>query len=122
MEARAENSRVLATVGLLLGSAGCVLVVAGLLYCATGWRYGAVVAIWAAEWGLPLVGVGTGLARFGRRGTSAIAISGGLAGNLLIAIGEVSREYDSYLVAGAIGGVAILVGIASAIARRTSKV
>jgi hypothetical protein len=68
------------------------------------------------------MGVGTGLARFGRRGTSAIALGGGLPGNLLIAVGEVSREYDSYPVAGAIGGVAILVGIASATARRTSKV
>lgn len=121
METRVESSGVLAAVGTLLVAAGCLAVIAGLLYGASGWVYSAVVAIWAAEWGLPLIGVGTGLARFGRRGTSAIALGSGLAALVLIAVGQVSREYDSSLVAGAIGVLAILVGLASAMARRTSK-
>ncbi len=94
---------------------------AGVLYCAAGWRYGAVVVIWAAQWGLPLVGLGTALARFGRRWTSVVAVGGGLGGLLLILMGEVSREYGSYFVAGAIGGVAIMVGIASAMACRKTQ-
>jgi hypothetical protein len=128
MEAGAERSGALAAIGLLLAAAGrllvavgCLLVVAGLLYCATGWRYGAVIAIWAAEWGLPLIGVGIGFVRFGRRGTSVMAFCGGLGGILLIVLGEMSRAYDSYPVAGAIGAAAILIGIASALSRRRRK-
>src|SRR5688572_21463317 len=122
MVARAESFGVLAVIGRLLVVAGCVVLGAGVLYCAAGWRYGAVVAIWAAQWGLPFVGLGTALARFGRRWSSAVAVGGGLGGLPLILMGEVSREYDSYFVAGAIGVVAILVGIASALAGRKTQV
>jgi len=122
MLARAESFGVLAIIGRLFMVAGCFVVGAGLLYCAAGWRYAAVVAIWAAQWGLPLVGLGTGLARFGCRGTSVVAVGGGSGALLLILMGEMSREYDSYFVAGAIGGVAILVGIASALSGRKTQV
>lgn len=121
MEARAESSGVLAMLGHLLVVAGCFVLGAGVLYCAAGWRYGAVVAIWAVQWGLPLIGLGTGMARFGRRGTSVVAVGGGLGGLLLILMGEMSREYDSYFVAGGIGGVSIALGVASAVARRRAK-
>lgn len=121
-DAKAESSGVLAAIGLLLVAMGCLIILLGLLYCAAGWRYGAVVAIWAAEWGLPFAGVGSGLARFGRRGASAIAIGGGLGGLLLLLVGDVSGEYDSYAATAVIGAVAIVLGIASAIARRRAKV
>ena len=122
MEARTDRSWVVAAFSWLLTVVGMLLVIAGLLYRAAGWKYGGVVAIWSAEWGLPLVGLGIGLARFGRRWAGAFAVGGGLGGIALVLFGEVTRAYDSYAVAEALGAVAILLGIASIIRHRRTKV
>ncbi len=109
---------ILTALGWLFSTAGVLLVSAGVFYAAMGWRYGTVVAIWAAQWGLPLFGVGIGLSRFGRRGTGVIAAAAGLVAGALIVLGKVSHEYDSYSLTLAIDGAAVLIGAASALSRR----
>jgi hypothetical protein len=95
---------------LLLGG-GALVIAAGLLYWAAGWRYGAVIAIWASEWGLPVVGLGAGLTWLEKRAAGGAAVGSGLAGMLLIIMGEVTGAYGSYTVpCGALDAVAILLG------------
>ena len=114
-------SEILAVFGWLLGAAGALLIAAGLLYAAAGWRYGGAVAIWTGQWGLPAVGIGLGLARFRRRGTSVVAVAAGLLALALIVLGEVSHAYDSYLITVVFDGAAISMGGASAIGRRRMR-
>ena len=75
---------VMRPMGLLLIFGGSLVVVAGLLYWAMGWRYDSTIALWAAAWGLPFIALGTGLVWMTRRpaGLAAI-ICGGLSLRLL---------------------------------------
>ena len=77
-----------------------------------------MIAIWTAEWGLPIFGVGLGLSRFGRRGTGIVAMTTGLVATGLVALGATSHEYDSHLATLVIDGAAISTGAASVIRRR----
>ena len=116
-----DAAGIMALVGWLLVAAGLLRISAGLLYAANGWRYGAVVAIWTAQWGLPSVGIGLGLSRFRRRGTGVMAVAVGLMASALIVLGEASHAYGSYLITAAFDGAAILIGVASAISRRRAR-
>ena len=105
----------------MLAGFGVLVVLAGMAYAATGWRYGGVIAIWAAQWGLPIFGIGFGLFRFGRRGTGIVAVVAALMASSLIVLGNVTREYDSYLFTLVLDGIAASIGVASAIRRRRSS-
>jgi hypothetical protein len=113
-----HDSGVLDALGLLLMFVGLLLIVAGLLYWAAGWRFGVFVAIWAAQWGLPLVGLGAGCFWFGRYAGIVVAVMAGGGGILLVVLGEVTGAYGSFMFTTVLDGAAILLGVAGAVRRR----
>lgn len=120
-DTQTETEGVLTALGWLLACAGVLMVAAGVVYAQMGWRYGGFIAIWSAQWGLPLFGVGFGLSRFRRRGTGIVAVATGLVASSLIVLGRVSHGYASYSVTLVIDAAAVLIGVASAIRRRRSR-
>lgn len=120
-EGHTETAALLTLVGWLFGAVGVLVTAAGVLYAVAGWRYGTVIAIWAAEWGLPLFGVGLGLAQFRRRGTGIVAVVTGLVSVALFMLGRMSREYDPYVFSLLVAGAAVVVGAASVIRQRRGR-
>ena len=103
--------------GRLVVGGGTLMLVVGALYCAAGWRYGVFVLIWAAQWGLPMVGLGMGAAYFGRLVVGTVALLAGAVGIFLVAFGESTHAYGSYFATLVIDGASILVGGASVVTR-----
>lgn len=107
-DGRSLVTALLRLIGLPLFCGGTLLVVAGLVWWAMGWRYGGVIAAFAGAWGLPFVALGAGLTWMNSRPAGLVAIVCGATGlGLLVLDGFILWTW----IPAVVDAAAVLLGI-----------